>query len=149
MKNKAMLLCAYILLAMVVAFPGNVHSQEFSIPLDRRTQQLFQQLQDIELLQRNIAQCYQSENRTFMVASLARQSAGEPVELDDKLLDRVFRSLYGAPEYDKFMAAYQVVTQRPDYNRLYAAELFGEYMRLLDAARTRLTIELKQKAAGS
>ncbi len=149
MKNKAMFLGSYILLSMVVAFPCNVHSQEMSIPLDQRTQQLFEQLQDIDLLQRNITQCYQAENKTFLVASLARQSVGDPVELDDKLVHRVFGRLAGALEYEKFMVAYQAVIQRPDYNILYATELFGEYMRLLDSARTRLTVELKQKAAGS
>ena len=149
MKYNAMFLCSYILLSALMAFPCNVHSQEFSIPLNQRTQQLFEQLQDIDLLQRNIAQCYQAENKTFMVASLARQSVGEAAELDDKLLDRVFRRLAGAPEYEKFTVAYQAVIQRPDYNKLYATELFGEYMRLLDSARTRLTVELKQKAAGS
>ena len=149
MKNKAILLCSYILLSMVVAFPGNVHSQELSIPLDQRTQQLFQQLQDIALLQREIAECYQARNKTFMATSLARQSVEETAELDNELVDRVFRRLSGAPEYEKFMVAYQAVIQRPDYNKLYAKELFGEYMRLLDSARTRLTAELKRKAAGS
>ncbi len=149
MKNKAMLLFSCILLSMVVAFPCSVRSGEFSIPLDQRTQQLFEQLQDIDLLQRNIAQCYQAENKTVMVASLARQSVGEPAELDHKLVDRVFRRLVGAPEYQKFTLAYQAVIQRPDYDRLYATELYGEYMRLLDSARSRLTVELKQKASGS
>ena len=149
MKYNAMLLFSYILLSMVVAFPCSVHSQEISIPLDQRTQQLIEQLQDIDLLQCKIAQSYQAENKSFTVSSLARQSVGEPAELDDKLLDRVFRGLAGAAEYEKFMVAYQAVIQRPDYNRLYASELYGEYMRLLDSARTRLTIELKQKAAGS
>jgi hypothetical protein len=149
MKNKVILLCPYILLSMVVAFPGNVHSQELSIPLDQRTQQLFQQLQDIELLQRDIAECYQARNKTFMAASLARQSVGETAELDNELVNRVFRRLSGAPEYEKFMVAYNAVIQRPDFNKLHAAELFGEYMRLLDSARTRLTGELKRKATGS
>lgn len=149
MKNKAILLCSYILLSMVVAFPGNVHSQELSIPLDQRTHQLFQELQDIELLRHDIAECYQAQTKTFMAASLARQSAGETAELDNNLVDRVFHRLAGAPEYEKFMVAYKAVTQRPDFNKLYAEELFGEYMRLLDSARTRLTVELKQKAAGS
>jgi hypothetical protein len=149
MKNKAILLCSYILLSIVVAFPGNVHSQELSIPLDQRTQQLFQQLQDIELLQRDIAECYQAQNKTFMVASLARQSVGETAELDNELVDRVFRRLSGAPEYEQFMVAYHAVIQQPDFSKLHASELFGEYMRLLDSARIRLTVELKEMAAGS
>jgi len=75
MKNKAIFLCSYILLSMFVAFPGKVQSQELSIPLDQRTYRLFQQLQDIELLQRDISECYQAQTKTFMAASLARQSA--------------------------------------------------------------------------
>jgi hypothetical protein len=148
-KNKAILLCSYILLPMVLAFPGNVHSQELSIPLDHRTQQLFEQLQDIEFLQRDIAECYHAQNKTFMSASLARQSVGEVAELDNKLVDRVFSRLAGAPEYEKFVVAYKAVIQRPDYNKLYATELYDEYMRLLDSERTRLTAELKEKATGS
>jgi len=134
---------------MVVAFPGNVHSQELSIPLDQRTQQLFQQLQDIELLQRDIAECYQAQNKTFIAASLARQSVGVTAELDNELVDRVFRGLSGAPEYENFMAAYRAVTQRTDFSKFYASELFDEYMRLLDSARIRLTAALKGRAAGS
>jgi hypothetical protein len=149
MKNRATLLCSYILLSIVAAFPGNVHSQELSIPLDQRTQQLFQQLQDIEHLQSDITECYQAQNKTFMTASLARQVVGKTAELDNRLVDRVFRRLSGAPEYEKFMVAYQAVIERLDYNKVYAAELFGEYMRLLDSARTRLTDELKRKAEGS
>ncbi len=149
MKNKTLFFCSYILLFMVAAFPGNVHSQELSIPLDEGTQQLFQQLQDIEVLQRDIAQCYQAQTKTLVAASLARQSVGETADLDNKLVDRVFRLLEGAPEYKKFTVAYQAVIQRPDYNKLCATEMFDEYMRLLDSARTRLTAELKRKAAGS
>jgi hypothetical protein len=149
MKNKAIFLCSYILLSMVVAFPGNVHSQELSIPLDQRTYRLFQQLQDIELLRHDISECYQAQTKTFIAASLVRQSAGATAELDNNLVDRVFRHLAGAPEYEKFMAAYKAVIQKPDFNKLYATELFDEYMRLLDTARTRLTVELKQKATGS
>jgi len=149
MKNKAILFCSYILLSMIVAFPGKVHSQELSIPLDQRAYQLFQQLQDIELLQRDISECYQAQTKTFMTASLVRQSVGETAELNNKLVDRVFSRLAGAPEYEKFMVAYKTVIQRPDFNKLYATELFGEYMRLLDSARTRLTAELKQIATGS
>ncbi len=149
MKNKAIFLCSYILLSMVVAFPGNVHSQELSIPLDQRTYRLFQQLQDIELLRHDISECYQAQTKTFIAASLARQSVGATAELDNNLVDRVFRHLAGAPEYEKFMVAYKAVIQKPDFNKLYATELFDEYMQLLDTARTRLTVELKQKATGS
>jgi hypothetical protein len=147
MSNKAVILCFYILLAITIAFPCTARSQEFSIPLDRRAQQLFEQLQDIDLLQRNIAQMYQAENKTILNASLALRSAGEPMELDRTLVDRVFNRLCDTPEYRSFMKAYQAVIQRPDYSRLYVTEMYGEYMRLLDSARARLRTELKEKAA--
>jgi len=115
--------------------------------LDRKTQQLFEQLQDIDLLQRNIAQMYQAENKTILNASLALRSGGEPMELDRTLVDRVFSRLSDTNEYRSFMKAYQTVTQRPDYSRLYVTEMYGAYMRLLDSARVRLTAELKEKAA--
>ena len=146
MKNKVVILCCYILLSIIIAFPCTARSQELSIPLDRNTQQLFEQLQDIDLLQRNISQMYQAENKTILNASLTLRSAGEPMELDRTLVDRVFSRLSDTNEYRSFMKAYQTVIQRPDYSRLYVTEMFGEYMRLLDAARARLTVELKQKA---
>ncbi len=145
MSNKGLILF-YILLSTTIAFPCTSHSQECSVPLDHKTQQLFEQLQDVDLLQRNIAQMYQAENKTILSASLALRSAGEPMELDRNLVDRVFSRLSDTPEYESFMKAYKTVTQRPDYGRLYATEMFGEYMRLLDSARTRLTGELKEKA---
>ena len=147
MSNKAVISCFYILLAITIAFPCTVRSEELSIPLDRTTQQLFEQLQDVNLLQRNIAQMYQAENKTILNASLALRSTGEPMELDRTLVDRVFGRLHDTPEYRYFMKAYQTVVQRPDYSRLYITEMYGEYMRLLDSARTRLTTELKEKAA--
>jgi hypothetical protein len=146
MKNKVVILCCYILLSIIIAFPCTARSQELSIPLDRNTQQLFEQLQDIDLLQRNISQMYQAENKTILNASLTLRSAGEPMELDRTLVDRVFSRLSDTNEYRSFMKAYQTVIQRPDYSRLYVTEMFGEYMRLLDAAKARLTAELKQKA---
>jgi hypothetical protein len=146
MKNKVVILCCYILLSIIIAFPCTARSQELSIPLDRNTQQLFEQLQDIDLLQRNIGKVYQAENKTILNASLTLRSAGEPMELDRTLVDRVFSRLSDTQEYQSFMKAYQTVIQRPDYSRLYVTEMFGEYMRLLDAAKARLTAELKQKA---
>ena len=145
MNNKAAILYSYVLLSVVVAFPCTARSQELSIPLDRRTQQLFEQLQDIDLLQRNITQMYQAENKTILNASLILRSAGEPMELDRTLVDRVFNRRQDTPEYRSFKKAYQAVIQRPDYSRLCVTEMFDEYMRLLDSARTRLTIELKEK----
>jgi len=147
MSNKPVLLHSCILLSIVVAFPCTARSQEFSIPLDRRTQQLFEQLRDIDLLQRNIAEMYQAENKTILNASLALRSAGKLPELDQTLMDRVFSRLYDTPEYLTFRKAYQTVTQRPDYSRLHVTEMFREYMRLLDSARTRFTIELKENSA--
>src|SRR5271157_1510405 len=109
MSNKAIILCFYMLLSIIIVFPCTARSQEFSIPLDRKTQQLFEQLQDIDLLQRNIARMYQAENKTILNASLALRSAGEPMELDRTLVDRVFSRLSDTHEYRSFMEAYQTV----------------------------------------
>jgi len=79
-------------------------------------------------------------------ALLALRSAGEPIELDQTLLERVFSRLYDTPEYRTFRKAYETVVQRPDYSRRHVEEMFGEYTRLLDSARTKLTIELTEKS---
>ena len=147
MSNKGVTLYSCILLSIITAFPCTADSQEFSIPLDHRIQPLFEQLQDIELLQRNIARMYQAENKTTLNASVALRSTYEPMELDQTLVERVFTELRDTPEYRSFRKAYQTVIQRPDYNRLHVKEIYDEYMRLLDSARTRLTIELKEKAS--
>jgi hypothetical protein len=56
----------------------------------------------------------------------------------------VFGHLTGAPEYERFVTAYRKLIQRPDYRRLYADELFAEYMRLLESGRIRFLTQLME-----
>jgi len=136
---------AYVLLSLFIVFPATVQSQDLVVALNDETKKIFEQLLDIELLRQNIVRCYQEEKGSFTVASLARQSWGGTAELDGKLLNRVFARLEGTPEYERFVYAQRSVVQRPDYSRFYASELFAEYMRLLESARTRLTMQLKDR----
>jgi hypothetical protein len=142
MKTKAKLICCALLLSTIIMLPAAVRP-ESAVLLYGKANKLFEQIQDLELLQRNIEQCYQSEKGTLRVASFARQSWGEPAELDGQLINRVFGHLADAPEYERFVKAHGALIQRPDYRRLYADELFAEYMRLLEAGRKRLTTQLK------
>jgi len=144
MNSKA-IFYSYVLLAIFILFPATVQSQELLVPLNDETKNIFDQLLDIELLENNIVQCYQAEKGAFTVASFARQSWGEPAELDGKLLERVFGRLSGTPEYERFMDVHRSVIHRPDYSRLYASELFAEYMRLFESARTRLKAQLRER----
>ncbi len=142
MNSRAILyLC--VLLSMSGVFPATVQSQGLLVPLNGKTENIFHQLMDIELLEQNIVHCYQTEKGAFTVGSLARHSWGEPAELDGKLLNRVFERLSGTPEYERFINVYRSVIQQSDYSRPYASELFAEYMRLLESARTRLTTQLR------
>ena len=145
MKTKAKLICSALLLSIIIMLPAAVRA-ESAVLLYERANQLFEQIQDLELMQRNIEECYQAEKGTLRVASFARQSWGEPAELDGKLINRVFGHLAGTPEYERFVKAHEALIQRPDYRRLYADELFAEYMRLLDAGRKRLTTQLGQES---
>ncbi len=133
----------YVLLSIFVAGPATLQAQELSFPLNRETRNIYHQLMDIELLQQNISQCYQADKGGFTIESFAHHSLGTPAELNDELLNRVFARLSGTPEYERFFDVYRSVVQRSDYSRPNASELFTEYMRLLESARTRLTMRLR------
>ena len=143
MKTKVKLLYSSLLLSLIIMLPATVRA-ESAVLLYERANQLFEQIQDLELMQRNIEECYQAEKGTLRVASFARQSWGEPAELDGKLINRVFGHLAGAPEYERFVKAHGALIQRPDYKRRHTDELFAEYMRLLESGRIRLLTQLKE-----
>jgi hypothetical protein len=149
MKTKAKLLCSSLLLSLIVMLPAAVPA-ELSGPLYDKTTKLFKQIQDLELMQRNIEECYQAEKRTPMVASWSGQSWRHHAELDGKMMNRVFGHLAGTPEYERFIMEYRTLIQRPDYRRLHTDELFAEYMRLLESGRTRLMSQCKdlQESSG-
>jgi hypothetical protein len=143
MKTKAKLFCSCLLLSLIIMLPGTVRA-ELAVPLYDKTKKLFEQLQDLELMQRNIEKCYQAEKRTPMVACRSGQSWREHAELDGKLMNRVFDHLAGVPEYERFIMQYRTLIQRPDYRRLHTDELFAEYMRLLESGRIRFLTQLKE-----
>jgi hypothetical protein len=143
MKTKAKLFCSSLLLSLIIMLPGTVRA-ESAVPLYDKTKKLFEQLQDLELMQRNIEKCYQAEKRTSMVACWSGQSCREHAELDGKLMNRVFGHLAGVPEYERFIMQYRTLIPRPDYRRLHIDELFAEYMRLLESGRIRLLTQLKE-----
>ena len=143
MTTKAKLLCSTLLLSLIIMLPATVRA-ESAVLLYERANQLFEQIQDLELMQRNIEECYQTEKGTLRVASFARQSWGEPAELDAKLINRVLGHLAGTPEYERFVKTHGALIQRPDYRRLHTDELFAEYMRLLESGRIRFLTQLKE-----
>jgi hypothetical protein len=143
MKTKVELLYLSLLLSLVIVAPATVRA-ESAVPLYDKTQKLLEQIQDIELMRRNVEECYRAEKQTLIVECLPGQTLSEHAELDGKLLNRVFGHLSGAPEYERFVTAYRALIQRPDYRRLYADELFAEYMRLLESGRMRLLTQLME-----
>ncbi len=142
MKTKAKLLCSSLLLSLIIMLPATVRA-ESAVPLYDKTKKLFEQIQDLELMQRNVEECYQAEKRTPMVACWSGHSWRDHAELDGKLMNRVFGHLAGTPEHEKFITEYLTLIQRPDYRRLHADKLFAEYMRLLESGRTRLMTQWK------
>jgi hypothetical protein len=147
MKTKAKLLCSSLLLSLIIMLPAIVRA-ESAVLLYERANKLFEQIQDLELMQRNIEECYQAEKRTPMVACWSGQSWRDQAELDGRLMNRVFGHLADTPEYERFIMEYRTLIQRPDYRRLHTDELFAEYMRLLESGRIRFLTQLKEWQEG-
>ncbi len=139
--------CLTVLLCLIMMLPATVGA-ESALPLNDKTQTLFVQIQDLELLQRNVVECYQAEKRTSMTARLSRQSGSDYAQLDGKLMNRVFGHLAGTPEYKKFITEYRTILRSPDYRRLQRDRLFSEYMLLLESGRTRLMTQWKSLQEG-
>jgi hypothetical protein len=143
MKTKAKLLYSSLLLSLIILAPASIRA-ESAVRLYDQTKKLLDQIQDLELMQRNVEECYQAENRTPMVACWSGQSWRDHAELDGKLMNRVFGHLAGTPEYERFIVEYRTLVQRPDYGRLHRDELLAEYMRLLESGRIRFLTQLKE-----
>ena len=143
MMTKTKLLGSYLLLSLIIMLPATVRA-ESAVTVYARANKLFEQIQDLELMQRNVEECYQSEKRTPMLACWSGQSWRDHAELDSKLMNRVFGHLAGTPEYERFIMEYRTLIQRPDYARVHTDELFAEYMRLLKSGRTRFLTQLKE-----
>jgi len=133
----------FLLLSVIIMLPATVRA-EWAVLVYGKANQLFEEIQDLELVQRNIEECYQSEKGTLRVESFGRQSWGEPAELDGKLINRVCGRLAEAPAYKGFVKAHWALIQRPDYRRRHTDELFTEYMRLLESGRIRFLTQLKE-----
>jgi hypothetical protein len=109
---------------------------------------LFEQIQDLELMQLTIEESYQAEKRTPMGACWSGQSWRNHTESPGTLMNRVFGHLAGTPEYERFITEYRILIQRPDYRRLHTDELFAEYLRLLESGRTKLMTQWKDLQEG-
>ncbi len=145
MKTKTKLFGSLLLVATIAMTPCTVRSQDLSIPFDDRAYQFIEQIQDLELMRRDIERCYEAEKRTAMLASLSRQSLTDSTQLNSELINRVFGYLAGAPEHERFVKVYRALIRSPGYKQLYSANLFAEYMRLIESARTRLMTQLKER----
>ena len=147
MKSHGKPFCCALLGWLIIMLPATVRA-ESAVPLYDKTKKLFQQIQDLELMQRNVEECYQAEKQISMVARLSRQSWRDHQELDGTLMNRVFGHLAGTPEYERFIRAYRTLIQRPDYRRLHTDKLFAEYMRLLKSGRARLMTQWEERRQG-
>jgi hypothetical protein len=143
MKTKAKLLCSFLLLWLIIILPATVRP-ESAIQLSEETKKLFERLQDLDLMKRNIEECFQAEKRIPLVASRSGQLRRDHAELDGKLMGRVLRHLAGTPEYERFVVQYRKLIQRPDHGRHHIDDLFAEYMRLLESGRIRFLTRLKE-----
>jgi hypothetical protein len=140
MMTKTKLLGSSLLLSLIIMLPATVRA-ESAVLVYERANQLFEQVQDLELMQRNVEECYRAEKRTPIVACWSGQSWRDHAELDGKLMNRVRSS--PAPEYERFIMN-RTLMQRQDYARVHTDELFAEYMRLLKSGRTRFLTQLKE-----
>jgi hypothetical protein len=145
MKKKAQLFCLLLLVATMAMTPGSALSLDLSIPFDDRAFQIIEQIQDLELMGRNIQRCYEAEKRTSMSASLSGQTSADSTRFNGELVNRVFGYLVGTPEHGRFVEVYRELIRYPGYKKNCAANLYAEYIRLIKSARTRLTAELKER----
>jgi hypothetical protein len=124
---------------------GRGMAQELSVPIDDTTMRIFREIQDLELLQRNIEECYEAEVHAVAVNCLAHQSMRHAAELDGELVARVFSHLAGTPEHERFLISYGELTRYPDRRLRHGAELYTAYKELLQSGRSRLIRQLRQR----
>ena len=143
MRSHAKPVYRALLAWLIIMLPGTVRAQS-PVPLFDEAKKLFVMIQDLELMRRNIEACYHAETRATRVEHAARLSWTNPEGLDRALVSRVFGHLARTPEYERFVRDYQTLIQRTYYEQLNAADLFAEYMRLLESGRIRFLTELKE-----
>jgi len=144
MKTKARLLCSFLFLALTVMLPVTARAESAVLSYERANK-LFGQIQDLELMQRNIEECYQAEQRPPTGAPSSGLSWRDHAELDGKLMTRVLSYLAGFPEYERFITEYRTLVQSSEYRRLHTDKLFIAYERLLESGRIRLLAQLKER----
>jgi hypothetical protein len=145
MKTKSNTLGCLLLVATIAMTPSTVRSHDLSIPFDDRAFQLIEQIQDLELMGRDIQRRYEAEKRTATLASLSRQSLTHSMQLNGELINRIFSHLAGSPEYERFVQVHRGLIRPPGYTHICTANLLAEYMSLMESARARLTIQLKDR----
>lgn len=148
MKTKLKLLGSSLLLSLLVILPATVGAGP-AMPLNDKARQIVDQIQDLELLRRNIEACYHREKGIISEERILRISPLEAAGLDGDLISRVFGHLAGTPEHKRFVTEYRKLIQRPDYRKLHTDELYAEYLRLLESARIRFFTQLKEWQDGS
>jgi hypothetical protein len=141
MKTIAVLLCSFLVLSMGVVLPDPCGAESVAAQREE-TERLFEQIRDLDMMQRNIEACYQAE-RKYNETGVASRAGRIDAELDARLMHRVFGRLAGHPEFDRFVAAHHSLMQLPEFRQRHADELFTEYVRLLEAARIRLLSRIK------
>ena len=143
MQTKTRLLCSSLLLSLIIVLPAAAPSERASVSRHDEADHLIEQLRDLQLVKRNLEECYHAENRATIecVSILSRRS---PQRLNGSLINKVFGYLAGTPEYERFVTARRALMQRPDYKRLHTDELFAEYMRLFESGWTRFWTRLEE-----
>ena len=96
MKTTANLLGSSLLLSLIALLPATAQA-ESAAPLFDKAKKIVERIQDVELMQRNIEECYQAEKRTHAVASRSGDSGQNHAGLNGKLLNRVFGHLADTP----------------------------------------------------
>ena len=72
------------------------------------------------------------------------QSPSYSTRLDGELVNRVFGCLADTPEHERFVKAYSSLVKRSNYREFCTAELFAEYMKLLQSGQARLMSQLQR-----
>ncbi|MDQ1239555.1 MAG: hypothetical protein QG577_1741 [Thermodesulfobacteriota bacterium] len=132
------------MLSLIIMAPPSIRA-ESAVRLYDKSMKLFNQIRDLDLMQRNIEECYQAEKRTLVGTCSSGQYRRDHTEFDGELMNRVLGHLADTQEYEEFMMAYQDLIQRPGYRSLHTDELFAAYMRLLKSGRLRFLAQLEDR----
>ncbi|MGO8821984.1 MAG: hypothetical protein ACLQT6_05960 [Desulfomonilaceae bacterium] len=144
MKSNYKTRWPFVLLWIIILIPTTARSAEIIATIDGEFYRLITQIKDIESLKRTIQDCYRTEKRILEVSRPSGQSSNYSTRLDGELVNRVFGHLAHTPEHERFIKAYSSLVKRSNYRESCTAELFGEYMKLLQSGRARLMSQLQR-----